>query len=60
MEAEMNTAARVDKIVDMIAHYEKYDGRLDNTGNYLKLPELIRYPLNNGLTLRIRRPVRQF
>lgn len=39
MEAEMNTAARVDKIVDMIAHYEKYDGRLDNTGNYLKLPD---------------------
>lgn len=35
MEAEMTAAARGDKIFDMICHYENYDGRLDNTENYL-------------------------
>ena len=35
MEAEMTAAARGNKIFDMICHYENYDGRLDNTENYL-------------------------
>lgn len=35
MEADMTAAERADKIFDMICHYEKYDGRLDNTENYL-------------------------
>ncbi len=35
MEAEMTVTARGDKIFDMICHYENYDGRLDNTENYL-------------------------
>lgn len=35
MEAAMTAAERADRIFDMICHYENYDGRLDNTENYL-------------------------
>lgn len=39
MGEALNTAARADKIFDMICHYEHYDGRLDNTENYLRQPD---------------------
>ena len=35
MDAEMTAIERAEKIFDMICHYENYDGRLDNTENYL-------------------------